>query len=747
MYANLFIKDAYCQNIRFPTSHTHEGTDAMHVDCDYSAAYVHLIIHDIKSPAQSFPEGHGIIFTIGRGTSTIIECFSELKALFRNESLQEIYNDFAGFWRKLTCDSQMRWIGPEKGVVHLTVAGIVNALWDLLAKLEGKPLWKLLVDMPPKQLISCLDFRYVSDVISPEEALKILQDNWESRKIREKEMIEKGFPAYTTAVGWAGYSDEKVKDLCLQSLKQGFTAFKVKVGCGIEKDLHRVTLIREIIGKDSVLMTDANQVWTVPQAIEAMKALAHLNIYWIEEPTAPDDVYGHAEIAKALNPLGIRVATGEHAHNRILHKQFLLANGYQTVQSDACRLAGLNELILVCLMAKKFNKPVCLHAGGVGLCEMGVHAALFDYIAITNSLQDRWFEYAGALHEHFEDPVKISNGRYVVPKAPGYAADLLPSSIEKFEFPNGFYWKTHRKMKKFVGFQGIMAATFTPFSQDAGQLDLSVIQDYAEDLVKQKVTGVFLNGSAGESVSLTVAERKQVLEAWMNTKSVKEKKLHVIVHVGALALPDVLELARHAESLNVYAVAVMPPCYFKARNCEEMAEVLVTVAKYIPETAVYYYHIPHMNGINLEVKKILDICKRNCENVVGAKFTASDFADLGRCIASGYNMLVGADNMVLAALAVGCQGAIGITYNFAGRLHYDIYEKFANGEIKEANQLQEISRVLCEKLYSVGINAASKFLQEMIRGINMGPLRWPQAKLTKEKEEEFRRDEFFDQFK
>ena len=493
-------------------------------------------------------------------------------------------------------------------------------------------------------------------------------------------------------------------------------------------------------------MTDANQIWTVQEAISNMKQLAKFNILWIEEPTAPDDAVGHSEIAKALNPIGIKVATGEHAHNRILHKQFNVLNGYQFVQSDPCRLGGLNELIVVCLMAKKFNKPVCLHAGGVGLCEMGVHMAIFDFLGISGSLDQRWFEYSGALHEHFIHPIKIKNGRYTVPDCLGYGCEMKEETKIKYSYPNGSYWVSELNLKNYVNFKGIMAATFAPYTSDGTNLNLSLIPELANDLLKQNVTGIFVNGTSGESVSLTSTERKQILEKWMTTTPVKNGKLHVIAHVGTNNLSETIELAQHAQEMKVQAIAVMSPSYFKPKTVQDLANILIEVAKKVPETAVYYYHIPSMNGVNIEVKSTLDIAHSTCGNIVGVKYTDSNFADLGRCASAGYNVLVGADNMLLPALAAGADGAIGITYNFFGELHNAIYENFHSGNVKFANFLQEHSRILLDKIFGYGIYACSKYLMKTLRGFELGPLRWPQSNTNEEMKEKIAKDTVFTQY-
>jgi L-fuconate dehydratase len=430
------ITDAIARDIRFPTSRDLSGSDAMNVDPDYSAAYVVL-----KTDDASGLEGHGHTFTIGRGNDLCVAAIRALLPLVLGRTLESITADMAGFWRQLTSDSQLRWLGPEKGVTHLATAAIVNAVWDLWGKREGKPLWKLLADMPAENLVSCIDFRYITDAITPQEALQILRANEPTRREREARLLRDGFPAYTTSAGWLGYDDEKLRRLCAEAIAQGFTHFKVKVGRDVADDVRRCTIIRREIGDQRTLMTDANQWWDVPQAIEHMKALAEFKPMWIEEPTSPDDVLGHATIARAVNPLGIGVATGEHAHNRIMFKQFLQAGAMQYCQIDACRLGGVNECLAVCLLARKFNVPVCPHAGGVGLCEYVQHLSMWDYIACGASMEGRIIEYVDHLHEHFVDPVQIRDGRYIAPTAPGYSATMKPRSLAEYEFPTGAAWR------------------------------------------------------------------------------------------------------------------------------------------------------------------------------------------------------------------------------------------------------------------------------------------------------------------
>lgn len=428
------ISEVKAFDIRFPTSRSLDGSDAMNVDPDYSAAYV-----IIRTGDGSGPEGHGLTFTIGRGNDVCCAVIEMLGSLLIGKSLDEITTDMEGFWYLMTGDSQLRWLGPEKGVVHLAAAAVINGVWDLYAKIEGKPLWKLLVDMSPEQIVSAIPFRYITDALTRDEALSILERQCDSRPAREADMLADGYPAYTTSAGWLGYSDEKIRHLIREALTDGWNEFKIKVGRDFDADMHRAALVRDEIGWDRTLMLDANQVWDVPQAIRWMKELAEFKPLWIEEPTNPDDVLGHAAIAKAVAPIG--VATGEHCHNRVMFKQMLQANALSYCQIDSCRLAGVNEVIAVLLMAAKFGVPVCPHAGGVGLCEYVQHLSIFDYIAVSGSLDGRRIEFVDHLHEHFLDPVIIRSGRYMPPSAPGYSITMKPESLATFEFPNGGAWK------------------------------------------------------------------------------------------------------------------------------------------------------------------------------------------------------------------------------------------------------------------------------------------------------------------
>jgi L-fuconate dehydratase len=427
------ITDVVTRDIRFPTSENLDGSDAMNQAPDYSAAYVIL-----KTDSPEGLEGHGLTFTIGRGNELCVAAIEALAPLVVGETLESFTRDMRAFWRRITGDSQLRWVGPEKGVIHLSTAAIVNAVWDLYAKAEDKPLWKLLVDMSPEELVSCIDFRYITDAITPEEALEILRENAPTKAVREEEMLRDGFPAYTTSTGWLGYDDEKLRRLCREAVEAGWAHFKMKVGSDVEDDARRAAIIREEIGPDRKLMMDANQVWDVGETIENMRHLKEFDPWWIEEPTSPDDVIGHARIAEAVAPIG--VATGEHCQNRVVFKQFLQADAISFCQIDACRLGGVNEVLSVLLMAKKFGVPVCPHAGGVGLCEYVQHLSIFDYICVSVSLENRILEYVDHLHEHFVDPINVQNGCYMPPEIPGYSIEMKPESLDEFEFPTGTVW-------------------------------------------------------------------------------------------------------------------------------------------------------------------------------------------------------------------------------------------------------------------------------------------------------------------
>jgi L-fuconate dehydratase len=405
----------------------------MNPDPDYSCAYVTL-----GTDRPDGLAGDGITFTIGRGNDLCVAGIEALRPLIIGKTLESFTQNMGQFYRHITGDSQLRWVGPEKGVIHLATAAVVNAVWDLYAKIEGKPLWKLLVDMTPEQLVSTVDFRYMTDALTPDEAVQILKKLEPTKADRIAEMHRIGYPSYTTSAGWLGYDDDKLRSLCRSLMERGWTHFKIKVGRNLEDDIRRCRIIREEIGWERRLMTDANQVWDVDQAISHMQQLAEFKPWFIEEPTSPDDILGHARIAKAIAP--IQVATGEMCQNRVMFKQLMQAGGLQVCQIDSCRLGGVNEVIAVLLMAAKFGIPVCPHAGGVGLCEYVQHLALVDYIAVSGSLENRLTEYSDHLHEHFIDPVVMKNGRYMPPTAPGYSITMKPESLAEFEYPTGPAW-------------------------------------------------------------------------------------------------------------------------------------------------------------------------------------------------------------------------------------------------------------------------------------------------------------------
>jgi L-fuconate dehydratase len=416
-------------DVRFPTAAAGDGSDAINRG-DYSAAYVSLT-------TDTGLMGAGFTFTNGRGNEIACAAIEALVHHVVGRSLEEIVDEPVAFWRSLTADVQLRWLGPEKGVIHMATGALVNAVWDLRAKAEGKPMWQLLAEMPAAELVANVDFHHIIDAITPEEALEILDDTGYAERLA---VLEKdGFPSYTTSVGWLGYPDEQVLALTRQAYDEGWRAMKMKVGGPIEDDVRRARLIRSVIGDDALLMMDANQVWDVPEAIANMAQLAQFNPYWIEEPTHADDVLGHAAVARAVAP--IRVATGEVAANRVIFKQLMQANAIGVCQVDACRVGGVNEVLATLLMAAKFGVPVCPHAGGVGLCEYVQHLAIFDYLRVGRSLDGRMVEYVDHLHEHFEDPITVSKGRYLLPRQPGYSATLKASSIAEFSFPDGPVWR------------------------------------------------------------------------------------------------------------------------------------------------------------------------------------------------------------------------------------------------------------------------------------------------------------------
>ncbi|MGN9910788.1 enolase C-terminal domain-like protein [Phytohabitans sp. LJ34] len=418
-------------DVRFPTADAGDGSDAINRG-DYSATYVSL-------KTESGVEGAGFTFTNGRGNEITCAAVRALAHHVVGRSVADIFAEPVAFWRSLTADVQLRWLGPEKGVIHMAAGAIVNAVWDLRAKLEGKPLWRLLAEMPTDELVRNVDFHHITDALTPDEAAAILDKGLSGLDDRRAQLERDGFPSYTTSVGWLGYPDDKVRALTRQAYAEGWRAMKMKVGGPIDDDVRRARVIREEIGPDALLMMDANQVWDVDEAIANMARLAEFDPYWIEEPTHADDVLGHARIQRAVTP--IRVATGEVAANRVIFKQLLQAEAIGVMQIDACRVGGVNEVLSEILMAAKFCVPICPHAGGVGLCELVQHLAVFDYLRVGTSLDGRMVEYVDHLHEHFTDPVRTRGGRYLLPAEPGYSATMKPASIAEFSFPEGPAWR------------------------------------------------------------------------------------------------------------------------------------------------------------------------------------------------------------------------------------------------------------------------------------------------------------------
>jgi L-fuconate dehydratase len=418
-------------DLRFPTSREQIGSDAVNKDPDYSAAYC------ILSTNSGF-SGHGLTFTLGRGTELVTEALAFLSRNLPGRTLSSITENLNAFYIELTGDTQFRWLGPEKGVIHLACGALINAVWDLYAKSEGKPVWKLLAGMDPEQIVSAIDFRYIEDALTPDEALTILRNGKARQSDRLARIASEGYPAYTTSAGWFGFSDEKIRLLCRGGLAGGWTHFKLKVGGDPQDDLRRGRIVREEIGADNFMMVDANQKWGIEEAIRRTNQLAELQPWWMEEPTNPDDILGHARIRRETS---VRIATGEHCHNAVMFKQLMQAGAIDVCQIDSCRVAGVNENLAIILMAAKFGIPVCPHAGGVGLCEYVQHLSIFDYLSVSCTLENRVIEFVDHLHEHFRDPVRIRRGHYLLPNAPGYSIEILPESLEKYRFPDGAIWR------------------------------------------------------------------------------------------------------------------------------------------------------------------------------------------------------------------------------------------------------------------------------------------------------------------
>ncbi|HEU5472310.1 MAG TPA: L-fuconate dehydratase [Actinophytocola sp.] len=420
-------------DIRFPTSRQLDGSDAMNPDPDYSAAYV-----AIQTDAADGLEGHGFAFTIGRGNDVQAAAIRLLESYVVGCPVDATLADLGGTWKRMVHDSQLRWLGPEKGIMHMAISAVINALWDLKAKRVGKPVWKVLADLSPEEIVSLVDFRYLTDALTAGEALDILRRAEPGRAGRETTLREHGYPGYTTTPGWLGYDDDKLRTLCEQAVADGFTQIKLKVGGSLTDDIRRLRIARDAVGPDVRIAVDANQRWDVSTAIAWVRELAPFDPWWVEEPTSPDDVLGHATIARAIAP--VRVATGEHVQNRVVFKQLLQTGAISYLQLDAARVAGVNENVAILLLAAKFGVPVCPHAGGVGLCELVQHLAMFDYVAVSGSLTDRVIEYVDHLHEHFVDPVVVRAGRYVTPTNPGFSATMRAETIAEYSYPDGPQW-------------------------------------------------------------------------------------------------------------------------------------------------------------------------------------------------------------------------------------------------------------------------------------------------------------------
>lgn len=419
------IVDMQVLDLRFPTSLHLDGSDAMNPDPDYSAAYVILRTDDEH-------EGHGLTFTIGRGNEICCAAIEAMRHLVIGLDMAKVAENMGAFWRHVTSDSQLRWIGPDKGAIHLATGAVVNAVWDLWARLEGKPVWRLVAEMSPEEIVRCIDFRYITDCITPAEAVELLRGKAEGKEERIATLLREGYPCYTTSAGWLGYDDDKLRRLCREAVDAGFQHIKMKVGRDKADDIRRLTIARETVGADINLMIDANQVWEVDEAIDWIGDLAFAKPWFIEEPTSPDDIEGHRRIRENIAP--VKVATGEMCQNRVIFKQLIMRGAIDVVQIDACRLGGVNEVLAVLLMAAKYDLPVCPHAGGVGLCEYVQHLAMIDYVCIAGTLEGRVVEYVDHLHEHFVEPCVIEGAAYMPPSAPGFSIEIKPKSRETYHF-------------------------------------------------------------------------------------------------------------------------------------------------------------------------------------------------------------------------------------------------------------------------------------------------------------------------
>ena len=424
------------EDVRFPTSKDLTGSDAIHTDPDYSATYVTAYTDD------SNLKGYGIAFTIGKGNDIVAECIKYFFPTFENMNLEDIENDIGKLWYKCVDHSQLRWLGPEKGAVHMAVAAIFNCLWDLIAKKNKKPLWRFVAESDPEKILSWLTFKYIEDVLTPDQALKILKDSQNDKKARINKILKEGYPSYTTAAGWLGYSDEKIVKLCEKYISMGWKHFKVKVGLDLEADVKRLELIRKTIGDDCHIMVDANQQWSVEQSIKHINAYKKFNLLFVEEPTSPDDVLGFVKIKESIG--NVKLATGEACGGRVMFKQFLESGSMNVCQIDSCRIGSINEILTVMLMAHKFKVPIFPHAGGVGLCEYVQHLCMIDYVLINGNKNNKFVEYSDQLHEHFIYPCNLQNGNYMPPLDHGYSIEMKENSVKEFSYPHGFYWKSNK---------------------------------------------------------------------------------------------------------------------------------------------------------------------------------------------------------------------------------------------------------------------------------------------------------------
>ena len=422
------------RDVRFPTSRGKIGSDAMNHDPDYSAVYITLRTDDAARRA-----GHALVFTIGRGNEVQAAAVRSLSELVVGRGIDAVLDDLGAFARELTGDSHLRWLGPEKGVMHMAIGGVVNAAWDLAARRAGLPLWRFIAQMAPERIVAAIDFRYLTDALTPDEALAILRHAQPRRDARIAALLERGYPAYTTSPGWLGYADDQLEALARQAVADGFRTIKLKVGENLDDDVRRLAIARAAVGEDVAIAVDANQRWDVAPAIEWIAALAPFRPAWVEEPTSPDDVLGHAAIRRAAAP--VPISTGEHTHNRVMFKQLLQAGAVDLLHIDAARVGGVNENLAILLLAAKFGVRVFPHAGGVGLCEMVQHLAMADFAAISGSMEDRAIEYVGHLHEHFTDPVQVHGGRYLAPAAPGFSTEMREASLREFAWPDGPAWR------------------------------------------------------------------------------------------------------------------------------------------------------------------------------------------------------------------------------------------------------------------------------------------------------------------